>query len=135
LDKEKDMIGSHEDGSPPSLDGWLREIKAESGSDAVGIFLMHHGVVRATSKEDGLDVAGMELSYDRRILAGAIAEAERMPGVVGVRVWINEGRLAVGADMVYALVAGDARTNVLPAWTNLVKTMRERVYSKREIIA
>ena len=55
-----------------------------------------------------------------------------MPGVAGVRVWINEGRLAVGDDMVYALVAGDVRTNVLPAWTNLVKTMRERVYAKRE---
>jgi molybdopterin synthase catalytic subunit len=129
------MNDSQENGSPPSLDGWLREIKTESGSDAVGIFLMHHGVVRATSKGEGLDVAGMELAYDREVLAEAIAEAERMPGVVGVRVWINEGRLAVGADMVYALVAGDVRTNVLPAWANLVKTMRERVYSKREIFA
>jgi len=129
------MNGSQGNGSPPSLDGWLREIKAESGSDAVGIFLMHHGVVRATSKGDRFEVAGMELSYDREVLAEAMAEAERMPGVVGVRVWINEGRLAVGDDMVYVLVAGDVRTNVLPAWTNLVKTMREKVYLKREVLA
>ena len=129
------MNDSQGNGSPPSLDGWLSEIKAESGSDAVGIFLMHHGVVRATSKGDRLEVAGMELSYDREVLAEAMAEAERMPGVVGVRVWINEGRLAVGDDMVYALVAGDVRTNVLPAWTTLVKTMREKVYLKREVLA
>jgi molybdopterin synthase catalytic subunit len=129
------MNGSYGNGSPPSLDRWLSEIKAESGSDAVGIFLMHHGVVRATSKGDRFEVAGMELTYDREILAESISKTERMPGVVGVRVWINEGRLAVGADMVYALVAGDVRTNVLPAWMNLVKTMRERVYSKRDILA
>jgi len=129
------MNGSQGNGSPPSLDGWLSEIKAATGGDGVGIFLMHNGVVRATSKANGLDVAGMEISYDREILAEAVAEAEAMPGVAGVRVWINEGRLAVGDDMVYALVAGDVRTNVLPAWTNLVKTMREKVYLKREVLA
>jgi len=129
------MNGSRKSGSPPSLEGWLSEIKAESGSGAVGIFLMHNGVVRATSKAGGLDVDGMDISYDSELLATAVAEAEAMPGVAGVRVWINEGRLAVGDDMVYALVAGDVRTNVLPAWTNLVKTMREKVYSKREILA
>jgi molybdopterin synthase catalytic subunit len=80
-------------------------------------------------------VAGMEITCDREVLAEAIAETEAMPGVAGVRVWINEGRLAVGEDILYALVAGDVRTNVLPAWTNLVKTLREKVYSKREILA
>ena len=123
------------EGSKPSLEAWLSEIKAETGGDGVGIFLMHNGIVRATSKGDGCAVAGMEITFDREVLAEAIAAAEAMPGVAGVRVWINEGRLAVGDDMVYALVAGDVRTNVLPAWTNLVKTMRERVYAKREILA
>jgi molybdopterin synthase catalytic subunit len=122
-------------GSPPSLEAWLSEIKAETGGDGVGIFLMHNGVVRATSKGDWRAVAGMEISYDRELLAEAVAAAEAMPGVAGVRVWINEGRLAVGDDIVFVLVAGDVRTNVLPAWTELVKTMRERVYSKREILA
>jgi molybdopterin synthase catalytic subunit len=129
------MSSSGGNGSPPSLEGWLSEIKAETGGDGVGIFLMHNGIVRATSKGEGRAVAGMEITYDREVLAEAVAEAERMPGVAGVRVWINEGRLDVGDDMVYALVAGDVRTNVLPAWTNLVRTMRERVYAKREILA
>ena len=129
------MNPSRNDGSPPSLEGWLSEIKAETGGEGVGILLMHNGIVRATSKHGGRVVAGMEISYDRDLLAQAVAEAEDMPGVAGVRVWINDGRLAVGDDMVYALVAGDVRTNVLPAWTNLVKTMRERVYAKREILA
>lgn len=127
------MTGPIGETSPPSLDGWLREIKTQTEGEGVGIFLMHNGVVRASSKADGSAVAGMEISCDHARLAEAVAAAEAMPGVAGVRVWVNEGRLGVGDDMVYALVAGDVRTNVLPAWTNLVKTMREDVYTKREI--
>ena len=47
--------------SPPPLEAWLSEIKAETGGDGVGIFLMHNGIVRATSKADGCAVAAMEI--------------------------------------------------------------------------
>lgn len=48
---------------------------------------------------------------------------------------IGEGRLDVGDEMIYALVAGDVRTNVVPAWTAPVRTIRTEVITKREILA
>ena len=119
----------------PSLDAWLSELKAAAGSGGIGIYLMHNGVVRVTSKGEGRPVSGLELTCDRGRLSAAVAEAEAMPGVTGVRVWVNEGSLAVGDDMIYALVAGDVRSHVVPAWTHLVKTIRTEVVTKREILA
>jgi molybdopterin synthase catalytic subunit len=50
-----------------------------------------------------------------------------------VRVWINEGRLTVGDDIMYALVAGDIRENVLSGLQELVRLIKTEVVREREI--
>lgn len=117
----------------PSLQTWLDEIKNESKSKEIGIFFIHNGVVRGTTRE-GVAVAGLDISYDRRRLDEALAEVEDMPGVVAARAWINEGTLSVGDDMIYALVAGDIRKNVFRGWETLVRRIKSEVVAASEIL-
>jgi molybdopterin synthase catalytic subunit len=53
--------------------------------------------------------------------------------VIAVRVWVNEGHLGVGDDIMLVLVAGDIRDNVFPALQGLVGELKTRVVKEREI--
>ena len=117
----------------PSLEAWLDEIKGDSGSRGIGIFFIHNGVVRGTTR-DGSAVSGLDVSYDRKRLDEVVARVEAMPGVVAVRAWVNEGSLAVGDDMIYTLVAGDIRKNVFGGWRTLVGLIKSEVVTEHEIL-
>ena len=67
----------------------------------------------------GLLVTGMDLSYDRGRLAEVTEQVEARQGVIAVRVWVNEGRLTIGDDIMYALVAGDIREKCSAACRSL----------------
>jgi molybdopterin synthase catalytic subunit len=116
----------------PPLQSWLDEIKNGHDSPRIGMYLMHNGVVRGTTR-DGSAVSGMELSYDHRRLEEVIRHVEGRPGVVAVRVWINEGLLQIGDDIMYALVAGDIRENVFGGLQELVRLIKTEVVREREI--
>jgi molybdopterin synthase catalytic subunit len=96
------------------------------------MYLIHNGVVRGTAR-DGLAVSGMDLSYDSGRLAEVMEQVEARPGVVAVRVWINEGRLSIGDDIMYALVAGDIRENVFGGLQELVRLVKTEVVKEWEI--
>ena len=76
----------------PTFEAWLDEIKSSPESPGVGMYLMHNGVVRGHSR-DGSAVTGMDLACDRDRLREVVEEIEARPGVIALRVWINEGRL------------------------------------------
>jgi molybdopterin synthase catalytic subunit len=95
--------------------------------------LVHNGVVRGTAR-DGSAVSGMNLSFDRKHLERIIERVEARPGVVAVRVWINEGTLAVGDDIMWALLAGDIRENVFVGMQELVRLIKSEVIVEREIV-
>lgn len=117
---------------PPSLQTWLADIKTGPDAARIGMYLIHNGVVRGTAR-DGSPVTGMDLSYDRERLAEVIEAVEARPGVVAVRVWINEGRLGIGDDIMYALVAGDIRENVFGGLQELVRLIKTEVVKEWEI--
>ena len=117
----------------PPLQQWLDTIKDDPRSNGVGILFVHNGVVRGT-RRDGRAVANLEISYDPGLLGQAIRATEDMPGVVAAHAWINEGRLQIGDDMIYALVAGDTRTNVFHAWETLASRLKAEVFEAREIL-
>lgn len=116
----------------PSIDAWLAEIKRSPEASGVGIYLAHNGVVRGRAR-DGSPVSGMELSCDAARLGEAIDSVRRMDGVIHVRAWVNEGTLAVGDDIMMALVAGDIRKNVFGALQELVRLIKSGVVTEREI--
>ncbi len=125
---------------PPSMDEWLREAKADAAAANVGMFLVHNGVVRETPKakvrqgvEDCGCVTGMEFSYDPKKVAAAEDETRKMKGVFYVRVWLNEGKLEVGDDIMYVLIGGDIRPNVIDALQHLVGKIKAECVEEVEL--
>jgi molybdopterin synthase catalytic subunit len=116
----------------PSFDAWLDEVKGEAGRSGVGMYLMHNGVVRGTSRS-GSTVTGMHLTYDEDRLAEAIEAARSAPGILAARAWINVGHLDVGDDIMRVLVAGDIRENVLAALQQLVGSLKTRCVREKEL--
>ena len=123
----------------PSIDQWLLEAKGEPDAAKCGMYLAHNGVVRETAKalvrrgEAGAQpVSGMLFSYDREKVAAAIAEAKELPGIYHVRVWLNEGELAVGDDIMLVLIGGDIRPHVIDALQFLVGKIKNECVSEIE---
>lgn len=113
------------------VEKWIEEIKRSVSPEELGMMLVHNGIVRATSKQ-GVKVSGMRLSYDRDLLARCLAEAKGKEGIADVRAWINEGNLAVGDDIMYVLVAGRFRTDVLPVLQELLGKIKSQVVNEEE---
>jgi molybdopterin synthase catalytic subunit len=116
----------------PSIEAWLDEVKSAPGSTGIGMLLVHNGVVRGTTRA-GEPVQGMDLTYDRTRLEELVAQVGSMPGVIAVRAWVNEGRLAVGDDIMYALVAADIREHAFDGLKELVRRIKTEIVSEWEI--
>lgn len=123
----------------PSIDEWLKEAKTDSAALQEGMFLVHNGVVRQTPKakvrqgiDDGSMVKGMEFAYDAEKVDAAIAEAYKMEGIFHVRVWLNEGQLQLGDDIMYVLIGGDIRPHVVDALQFLVEKIKSECVTEIE---
>lgn len=124
----------------PSLDRWLKEAKAQENAGQTGMYLFHNGVVRETAKaavrsgaENTAPVKGMLFSWDSEKVAAAEEQARQLEGITYVRVWLNEGQLRVGDDLMLVLVGGDIRPHVLGALEQLVKNLKETCVKEQEI--
>ena len=123
----------------PSMDQWLTEAKASGAALKCGMFLTHNGVVRQTAREvvregstDTRAVVGMIFSYDQTKVDAAIQSTLQMPGIEYVRVWLNEGQLQVGDDIMYILIGGDIRPHVVDALQSLVGEIKSNCVSEIE---
>ena len=124
---------------PPSIDEWLKEAKAHPSAFQEGMFLVHNGVVRQTPKaqvrhgiDDGSSVKGMDFSFDAAKVDAATAKTHNMPGIFYVRVWLNEGRLNLGEDIMYVLIGGDIRPHVVDALQFLVEEIKTECVTEIE---
>jgi len=114
------------------IEGWMKEIKKACDPKSLGMVLAHNGIVRATTK-DGKPVKAMKLSYDKAKLAAIVKACKKKDGIVDVKVWINEGVLQIGDDIMNVCVAGRFRTDVLPALQELLKTIKGEIVREEEI--
>jgi len=126
--------------TPPSMDAWLREAKEHESAAKIGMYLTHNGTVRQTAKarvrlgaKDAKDVTGMLFSYDREKLDAVIADAYKLEGIYYIRVWLNEGHLAVGDDIMYVLIGGDIRPRVVDALNYLVGRIKDECVTETEL--
>lgn len=124
----------------PSLDQWLKEAKAHESAPKVGMYLSHNGVVRQSARaavrqgeETAAPVTGMLFSYDPAKVDAAIAEAYRLPGIYYIRVWLNEGELTLGDDIMFVLIGGDIRPHVVDALQTLVGRLKNECVTETEI--
>ena len=106
----------------PSMDEWLKEAKQDSKASQVGMYLFHNGVVRETPKaqarqgiDDGSVVVRMVFAYDEAKVQAVIDETKKLHGIHYVRVWLNEGILELGDDIMFVLIGGDIRPRVIDA--------------------
>ncbi len=126
----------------PSIDEWLREAKSDPEAAQEGMFLVHNGVVRRTPRaevrqgiDDGSTVEGMEFAYDAEKVDEVVAETYKMDGIFHVRVWLNEGRLKLGDDIMYVLIGGDIRPHVIDALQFLVGKIKNECVTETEILS
>lgn len=124
----------------PSLDQWLREAKAAPEAPLCGMYLAHNGTVRQTARamvrsgaEDTAPVTGMRFRYDAEKVARAEEEARRLPGIHYVRLWLNQGELSLGDDIMMVLIGGDIRPRVIEALQTLVGTIKNECVVEQEL--
>lgn len=124
----------------PSMDQWLREAKADPAALDCGMFLVHNGTVRQTArarvrqgKQDAEAVTGMVFRYDPEKVDRAVEAVKQMEGICYVRVWLNEGELSLGDDIMFVLVGGDIRPHVIDALQALVGTIKNECVVEQEV--
>lgn len=122
------------------MDQWLAEAKADPSAADCGMYLVHNGTVRQTARakvrqgaENTQAVTGMSFSYDQEKLEQAIRAAKEMEGIFYVRVWLNEGELTLGDDIMFVLVGGDIRPHVIDALQSLVGTIKNECVIEKEL--
>ena len=96
--------------------------------------MVHDGVVRESSRENGGKVKEMVLSFNEGKLRGIVSKLEKREGIEAIRVWINEGRLKIGDDIMLVIVAGRFRKDVLPVFEELLSKIKKEVVIEREIL-
>ena len=124
----------------PSIDTWLKEAKAHESAPLCGMYLTHNGTVRQTAKakvrygaEDTQEVTGMVFSYDEEKVNAVIADTYKMDGIYYIRVWLNEGELTMGDDIMYVLIGGDIRPRVVDALQYLVSRVKNECVVETEL--
>ena len=124
----------------PSIDAWLKEAKAHESAPKIGMYLTHNGTVRQTAKakvrlgaEDTKPVIGMVFSYDQKKVDAIIADTYRMEGIYYIKVWLNEGQLEMGDDIMYVLIGGDIRPHVVDALQYLVGRIKNECVVETEL--
>ena len=124
----------------PSIDAWLKEAKAHESAPMCGMYLTHNGTVRQTAKakvrygaENTEDVTGMIFSYDEEKVNAVIADTYKMDGIYYIKVWLNEGQLQMGDDIMYVLIGGDIRPRVVDALQYLVGRVKNECVIETEL--
>ena len=124
----------------PSMDAWIKEAKEDKSAPECGMYLFHNGIVRQSARAkvrqgdiSASDVKGMVFSYDKEKVEEAVENTQNMPGIGYVRVWLNEGQLEVGDDIMLVLVGGDIRPHVVDALQALVGELKNHWVKEEEL--
>ena len=126
----------------PSMDAWLKEAKAHASAPKIGMYLTHNGTVRQSARakvrdgaEDTKPVTGMLFSYDQEKVDAVIAETYKLEGIYYIKVWLNEGQLQMGDDIMYVLIGGDIRPRVIEGLNYLVGRIKKECVMETELYA
>jgi len=110
----------------------INRLKAHPDYHKAGMILCHNGVVRATSRE-GEAVTGLKVDVNHERLKEIVDFQRNRPGIVDVIVEIAEGKeLKVGDDVMYIVVGGDIRENVINVLTETLNQVKTEVTSKTQ---
>lgn len=124
----------------PSMDAWIKEAKVHESAPKIGMYLTHNGVVRESAKakvrqgqDNTMPVKGMLFSYDAAKVEAVIEDTYKRNGIYYIKVWLNEGKLQVGDDIMYVLIGGDIRPNVVDGLQYLVGRIKNECVAEHEL--
>ena len=119
-------------GNKMNLTQMITAIKEDPNYSQAGMILCHNGVVRDTSR-DGRKVKGLQISVDYEKLHLIITRQKKTKGIIDILVHIFDERpLAVGDDVMYLVVAGDIRDNVITVLQDTLNSIKTTVTRKTE---
>ncbi len=115
-----------------NMESMMNQIKKHPDYHKAGMILCHNGVVRATSRE-GDEVTGLKVSVDHKKLDEIIKEQKKRPGIIEILIHINEEReLVVGDDVMFLVVAGNIRENVIGSLTDTLNFIKREATTKKQ---
>jgi molybdopterin synthase catalytic subunit len=115
-----------------TLADMVAKVKAHPRFSQAGMILAHNGVVRGTAR-DGKPVTGLTIEVDHDRLEQILAEERARPGILDIQVYIQEKKpLNVGDDVMFLVVAGDIRENVIAALTDTLNRIKSDVTRKTQ---
>ncbi len=118
--------------TPVTLAQMVAKMKAHPRFSEAGMILAHNGVVRKNSR-DGKPVTGLEIEVDHDRLEQILEKERARPGILDIQVHIQENRpLTVGDDVMYLVVAGDIRENVIASLTDTLNQIKAEVTRKTQ---
>ena len=71
--------------------------------------------------------------YDAAKVEAIITDTYKMDGIYYLKVWMNEGQLRLGDDIMYVLIGGDIRPHVVDALQYLVGRIKNECVEETEI--
>jgi len=115
-----------------NLNNLIDAVKKHPDYDKAGMILCHNGVVRSTSR-DGRQVSGLRITVDHEKLRNVITENKKRKGIIEILIEIAEDKdLSVGDDVMFLVVAGDIRDNVIEALKETLNDIKTTVTTKTE---
>ena len=111
----------------------LAELKRKPGFiENVGMVLVHNGVVRAWSRKGGEAVERLEVHPDQGKIEAICQELTKRPGIFSVTAHAKSGTFLPGEDLLFIIVAGDIRENVIPTLTDALNRIKSEAIGKSE---
>lgn len=120
-------------GMPISMNDLILKAKSHPDIEKAGMILCHNGIVRAWDREGVRRVRGVRATFDRQKIEEVRLWAESQPGIVCVLMEAFEGELKVGDDLLFIVVAGDIRENVLSIMRDIIDRAKATGVHKTEI--
>lgn len=113
----------------------IDEIKSRPGfEEQAGMILAHNGVVRAWSRDGRKKVLAVDVVPDEIKMGAICQELGSRPGIFAISAQANQGVLKPGDDLLYLVVAGDVRENVIDTFRELLDRVKKEAVRKKEIL-
>jgi molybdopterin synthase catalytic subunit len=117
----------------PTLNDLVAKIKGRADFSKAGMIACHNGVVRGSSRS-GQPVQYLDIDVDAKRWETILHELRAEPGILAIEAHLLTGRRFVGQDVMFIVVAGDVRENVLSVLGKAINRLKAEAVKKRETL-
>lgn len=118
-----------------SLEDLISKVKRHPLISQAGMILCHNGIVRASDRSGEKTVSALQVAVNSAEIDQVKNWAESCKGIVAVEIQAFEGKLQVGEDLLYVVIAGDIRENVFAVMRETIDRIKAGGVQKTEYYA